>query len=910
MWIKYFEMFTNNSKRLLSVFIERRKINVMKIIYKVFISLLLLMMIANSKSVDAIENSRIGIGKEYDYLRDSKNINIINPNQGVTEVDGKYNFSLQLINKTSDSTESGRYNKGTEYIVKGNYSIEQYVSTDSGVKKSKVFAFEKSDEEQYVYVRQAGFYMGKSIDIKLSIDTSKIDANSLFRVVAPDYSERNLEATGVVQNNVSGDYDNLGEAFLYLGSTTYGPHSRSKESGAKENTAFYYNSLDPSKTDSINYTYTFYETDLSVEQLTEENIKNKEPLSINGLWNIDNANYVKSIIDLNDFNDLTKYFIYRTPDDTKANKDYEILKNSNNVVYKENDNKQLEFTGNDAASNTILDPTSPIITPGYLHGKISTSLTTLFEDKSSLSYIVRNNYQLSRGKPIASGRGQMGVKYARSAIPRVAPTEPYILGIKNTAAYDSEQYTDLQYDIRFGIGSNDTGKRNDDLFIQTEVPEYYDINEKGIKIVDMVSDLTLENNKDYTIEIDPSNKNKAKIIFTNPSDDKINDGYFRISIDAKVNDKFDFSPDKYGYLNDSTSADNGYMHFDLAESTTLTYTHESSGNVNKTISSKKIDDRSIAKVNYEGSPTGEARNDLTLLQGNNLTDEYQTADLLLQVGFDKLVDTNNMSRDTPVTADFISPIPDTKDLPVGTVVDVPIRLTSALGVTKDVVAKVTIRSNKSMLNVEFRNEVDELLSSVQQEHNVGTLINLASDSEITDELNKYLLNGEYTLVERPNEEQFILTSTNGIQVYRLKGNLIIASAPELFDFGSHEKKLNDIKQKQAVNLDTQSPLIIKDRRADKSNGWTLRLKGITELNSGGEELSGSMIYRLNSEDSFTVSSNSEKAYEKKDGGDYNISEDWTNEGSGLGIHIDIKSLNKLGTYKAEIEWELVSGTGP
>ena len=215
-----------------------------------------------------------------------------------------------------------------------------------------------------------------------------------------------------------------------------------------------------------------------------------------------------------------------------------------------------------------------------------------------------------------------------------------------------------------------------------------------------------------------------------------------------------------------------------------------------------------------------------------------------------------------------------------------------------------------MLNVEFRNEADELLSSIQQEHNIGTLIDLASDSEITDELNRYLLNGEYTLVERPNEEQFILTSTNGTQVYRLKGNLIIASAPELFDFGSHEKKLNDIKQKQAVNLDTQSPLIIKDRRADKSNGWTLQLKSITEFNSEGEELIGSMVYRLNSENSFIVSSNSEKAYEKKDGGDYNISKDWTDDGSGLGIHIDIRKVNKLGTYKSEIEWELIAGTGP
>lgn len=855
-------------------------------------------------SSNAVDNSIVGPGKEYQYLRDNKDINTINPNVGTVEVNGLYNFSLQLVNQTRNSTETERYNSGTEYITKGEYATEIFESNNPSVKKSKVFAFTQSNSEQYVYIRQAGFYMGKSIDIKLSIDTSKMNNNSLFRVFAPDYSERDMEATGIIKNDDVNSYENLSESFLYLGSAHGGPHSKGRISKG-ENTAFFYNitglSPDP---DIISYTYTFYETDLPTTELTDSAINAKKPIKINGLWNIDNANYVKSITDLNNFNDLTKYFIYKDPNDKTANSKYDIMTNSNNIVFKTNKNNQLEFTGNRVAAGVF----SP---PGFIHGKISTSLTTLFDQRDFLSYQAKNNYQIDMfGDAMTSGRGPMGIKYARSAIPRVAPTEPYIIGIKNTDKHNMDKYGDLQYDIRFGIGSNDIGKRNDALSIQTEVPNYYDINENNIYIVDMVSDTVLKVNKDYTVKIDPNNNSKATITFTNPDSDKINDGYFRISVNATTNDHFKFSPDKYGYLNDPSSEDNGYMHFDLAENTTLIYTHNASGNINKTISSQKIDDRSIAKVNYEGIPTAEAKTGATILQGNNIKDEFPDASSLVQDGFESMIDTNNLSRDTPVTASYIEPLPDTSKLNVGDKVNVPIRLTSKLGVTKDIIAEITIRNNKSLLNVEFRNEADELLSSVTKEYPIGTPIDLKNIPDVTNELNKYLSNGEYTLVSSPNPEEFILDSTNGTQVYRLKGNLIIASAPELFDFGTHEKKLDNIKQDQAINLDTQAPLTIKDRRADKSNGWTLQLKSITEFNSDGEVLTGAMIYRLNGTNSFTVSSSAEKAYEKVNGGDYNLSNDWSEDGAGLGINIDIKKIKKLGTYKAELEWELIAGTGP
>lgn len=848
--------------------------------------------------VKAVDNTLIGPGREYQYLRDNPLINNIETDESTVEVDGKYNFSLQLINNSTSSSNASRDNTGTMYKATGHLRTDDY---EKGM-ASKVFVFEKKDAsvEQSVYVRQAGFYMGKSIDIKITLDTSGMNIQSLFRIIAPDYSERTLDAPGVRTEDAAGTSittDNLGNAFLYLGSTTDGVtnnHHYSKNN--IRSGAFYFDNRNPKNSDKINYKYDFFET---VPLDGNNNIVQGNPISITGLWNIDNSNMAKFLTDLNDFNDLTKYYIYNKNGDTDINGKKGIKSNSNNVVYKLDANNNLVFTGNKLAYGS-----------SKVYGKISTSFTTLFENKTSLSYSVTPTSEGSNSEGAPSGRRPMGIKYSRTAIPRVAPTDPYIIGLKNTAKHNEEYYTDLQYDIRFGVGSNDLEKRNDALSVQTEVPEYYDIVANKVEVVNMVTDKTLEVGKHYTVEIDPANKSKVKIIFTDPTSTDINDGYFRISINAETNSKFEFAPDKYGYLNDPTSEDNGYMHFDLADNTTLTYTHNASNNINKTLTSKKIDERSIAKVNYEGIPLGEAKDGLTLLQGNSISDEYPDVTSLLQDGFDTLVDTNNISRDTPVEATFIGDVPETKNLAAGTVVDVPIRLTTPLGVTKDIVAKLTIRSTKSLLNVEFRNEADELLSSIQQEYPINTEVDLTEIPEVVNELDKYIANGEYSIVEKPTEEKFILTNTNGTKVYKLKGNLIIASAPELFDFGSHEKKLNNIEQKQAINLDTQNPLTIKDRRADKSNGWTLQLKSITEFNSGGEELTGAMIYRLNATDTFTVSSSAEKAYEKADGGDYNLTNDWSENGAGLGINIDIKKIKKLGTYQAELEWELIAGTGP
>lgn len=758
------------------------------------------------------------------------------------ELNGDYNFNMQLYGKSD-------YSDGTSYKPFGEYKKVPGFYHDTGTANpsaTEVYHFKPSTSRMGVEIKHVGYHKGRELDAVFVIDELKLknpDATFRFFAVAPEDVNETKKTPG------SNRYVPWGTAFLMIGSGLYNHHFVNDEDLISGLFPF-------SLGDSFKYHYEFYDSETGA------------PVNVKGVWNYNNVNYVKKVYETNNLTDFSQYYVT----------------NNSTVYYKELGGSEIVFKGS----------TDDMDTP-------ETRLSKMFE-APRLDFEVEVDVE---GRNTKENKTPLALMYSQESLVRISPSKPVVIGKKNETKHNELEYGELQYNIYLQTGGNSMDNRNTKLSITTEVPEEFSIEPQ--KIVNIIGGKVIPES-DYTVITDPSNPSKVTIEINNPTEDMFNNGYFEIAISAKPNNKFQFSPNKYGYLNDATSSDNGYMHFELATSTSVEYKYKTSAGVeiDNTLYSEKVDEQSIAKVNYEGKPTGEPKTGLKLDVGKQITDIYPTAADLMQAGFESAIDTENLSKDTPVTAAFIGTLPDTSGKQEGDTVEVPIRLTSKLGVTKDVKAILTIEATDALLKVQFVNELGDVLSEVQlTEYKKGQEVILANVKRVQDELAKYKADGGYTVVNEP-PAKFNITTTPMIVQYELKGNLYIASAPKLFDFGRVTKKLNDINIKEATNLSTQSALKVVDNRGDKSDGWTLTLKVVTELTSGSEQLVGAMEYRTSDKDGFVVNTSAETAFASQSGGDAVVSDTWKADGPGLGLKIKANSIKKTGTYGSEIEWGLIA----
>lgn len=794
-------------------------------------------------------------------LVDNPNVTLVSPGlERSVEINGKYNFSMQLINGKDENTKTTYRPKGNTVFSGRNPQIENrpYNEAFPG-SKSQIYYFQSGkSEEQSVYVSNVGFYQGRSVDVKWVIDELYLDIpGSVFRFFAVDPSEQHLSGSKYYIPSVDTKAE-WGDIFMSIGSGLGNKHTNIP------------NKIIPrypftSGKDYIDYHYEFYDS------LT------KEKIEIVGLWNVSNLNKLKTLEVYSPLNDLSKYYTY-------SNYNAYPNKYTNNIEYNYLYNNILQFSNS--------EPTM---------SKYETSFTGLFERTNTLKFRLSMNDQT------------MGLDYLRQAIPRVAPSIQTVIGRVNNATHDQENYRDVYYDIIFGVGNNSIDKRTDKLSIETTAPDGYNIDPSQIKVYNVAENSEeVDNNISYTVTLNPENKAKATVTFNDTKSAEFNNGQYKISVVATPNESFNLSNN--GYLIKEDDKFNGYMHFDLATTAVMTYTHYASNNIDTKQYSYKVDDRSIAKTNYEGMPTGEAKQNVPLEYGKSILSQYPDASELLEEGYQTSIDTNNIAKDTPIKADYVNKdkLPDTTKLMPGTKLKVPIRLTSKLGVTTDVDATLVVKEAKSRLTVNIVNEADELIDKVElNDYLINQAVDLTAIKEVTSVLDKYTTNGGYTIIERPNDETNLLLNSVKMSVtYKLKGNLLIESAPRLFDYGEIKTSVDNVHIRQAKNLDEQPPLKIVDNRSNKSTGWNLKLKMVKSFTNDGTELPNIMEYRLSSSDSFNVTSDAMTAYHSKAGGDYTLSDDWKKYDTGLGLIIEPGQVKKLGHYTSEMEWDLMPGEEP
>ncbi|OJG28501.1 hypothetical protein RU98_GL000094 [Enterococcus caccae] len=389
--------------------------------------------------------------------------------------------------------------------------------------------------------------------------------------------------------------------------------------------------------DRIEYHYEFYYHDTQKE------------LKLMGSWNFNNINMQKKTgISFNEL-DFKNFYVM-----------------NNSVISYKAESGQLNMSSSETIMN---DP--------------SVQVTELFSKEQfpmSMTYYGEAGYS-----------GMMALMYSTESLTRIAPAQPIVYGKRNSANHDDPAYRELKYSILQGVADNRKENRNDQVVIETEVPEFYNISD--VKVLEYGT--TIDRTNLFTI-----NKTGSKLTLTSvdSTSDTFNGSLFDIQITAKPNSKFNFNLTDYGYVNDANNlSDNGFMLFEMGgPNTKTTYTYNGLAKPTNTLESANVKDQSVSQVRYDGKPIGTAKEDLKIPMGGNIATSFPEAKDLLS-SYD--VDTEN-EIDRPVTVSYVGTPPDISTKKPGDIVEVPLLLTSSKGVETPITVKIEITQTIFDLDIE------------------------------------------------------------------------------------------------------------------------------------------------------------------------------------------------------------------
>ncbi len=792
----------------------------------------------------------------YKDLSQAENINMEDDSKGASvEIPGEYGFMFKLTDKV-------------EYDGFGESNIVENIRGSN----SNGYQFNPIDKDKYpergVWIRNAGIYNGRSVDLKLVIDNMDFRAvegqpgvypNFNFIAVNPldKYSQENKP---VSQMNTWNDL------YLMVGSTS------STLAGTSDKYHI---------GDTVDYHYEFYDSE------------SKQQFVLSGAWNFNNINNLKatSIPFGNDFRRM-----YGLAGSAEADSKMDI-------GYK-------------------LD--TPI--PGYIEmyggnnkvNKKSGRLTHLFEKNSYKMRMERRYGNASNTPPTNpdTNTGNMGILYMTESIARIAPARPIVFGERNSATHTDPKYRELRYSILQNIADNTKLNRDSSFVLETEVPSYYSIDTNSIKIFEYGT--TEEFTDIFDIKKNPESDSKVIISAKDPSADLdslnpnskvFNAHVFDIRIVAKPNSTFKFDASTYNYTNDANSPDdNGFMSFEQGGiKTKMSYTYKNPSGEDKfkdTLEAKIIDGQTKAKVLYEGIPDADPKVNIKVPMGTNLTVAYPKPG---ESFLDNIrVDTEN-AIDQPVLVSYTSgkPLPDTSILGEQSLW---LTLTTAKNVTKDIEVKITIVPTSAELRVKYKingsDMVDKYPDYVDSTQMIGAPINLKNIKQVTDTLTAIKEAG-YKQTNSPTEE-FNLDASGNTIVYEFEGILFLSSSPSILDFGIEEASYKAIRVNEA-KLDRA--LIIKDTRAVKQK-WTLSAKltqdfTLTETGGTKKVIPNILRYNDGSDKEKEFPLNEERPLlidEHTTSNEYDVSKTWDSKGKGFKLDVPGDSVKKLGKYQARIEF--------
>ncbi|MBO0439832.1 hypothetical protein [Candidatus Enterococcus ikei] len=219
---------------------------------------------------------------------------------------------------------------------------------------------------------------------------------------------------------------------------------------------------------------------------------------------------------------------------------------------------------------------------------------------------------------------------------------------------------------------------------------------------------------------------------------------------------------------------------------------------------------------------------------------------------------------------------------------------------------IDIQSNQKV-NVEFVDETGAALhDKITFDKVIGTTIDLTEEKEVQKVLESIQAEN-YQLVKKPdNETKIPVISEESTVQYQFKGMLFVQSSPTFLNFGRKTLGIPFIKVEKAKY---DKPLIVWDNRKN-GGAWDLTAtlkKPLTSQEDPSKSLPSAIRYKVSDTETVILSENvtqpiAKRTHETK--GQYNVSNEWDKNQSGLLLEVPSGEVLQAGGYRATILWQV------
>ncbi|WP_348921397.1 MucBP domain-containing protein [Enterococcus rotai] len=218
--------------------------------------------------------------------------------------------------------------------------------------------------------------------------------------------------------------------------------------------------------------------------------------------------------------------------------------------------------------------------------------------------------------------------------------------------------------------------------------------------------------------------------------------------------------------------------------------------------------------------------------------------------------------------------------------------------------------NKQPITVTFKNDKGAELHApiVTENYEVGSKVDLTKLPAVTTAV-KSLTDKGY-LVTRPANETALTVAEGGTTAaYTFTGTLSLTSVPKVLNFGTirYNTKTQRVEDPSYVE-----PLVVRDTRSDKTDGWTMTAEVTTPMTNGDNKLLKNALRYVYKGKEQTLSSDAQVVYTATTSTipeSYSVSENWgTTKGSdGVKFQLDSSETAYIGEYTGVITWKIMPG---
>ncbi|EOT60167.1 hypothetical protein I583_02802 [Enterococcus haemoperoxidus ATCC BAA-382] len=217
---------------------------------------------------------------------------------------------------------------------------------------------------------------------------------------------------------------------------------------------------------------------------------------------------------------------------------------------------------------------------------------------------------------------------------------------------------------------------------------------------------------------------------------------------------------------------------------------------------------------------------------------------------------------------------------------------------------------KQPITVTFKSDKGTELHEpiVTEMYEVGSKVDLTKLPAVTTAV-KSLTDKGY-LVTRPANETALTVAEGGTTAaYTFSGTLSLTSVPKVLNFGTIRYTT---KTQRVENPSYVDPLVVRDTRSDKADGWTMTAEVTTPMTNVDNKLLKNALRYVYKGKEQTLSSDAQVVYTATTPTipeSYSVSENWgTTKGSdGVKFQLDSSETVYTGEYTGVITWKIMPG---